>query len=328
MKSQPLVKFNDSFRFRQARCDKTIMPGLTYFELKNYKENTMINYFALHPATFKLDGGAMFGIIPRPMWSKLMPPDEENRILMSLRVMLIQTKNKNILIDCGIGDYHDQKFNQRFAVDCQTNHFEKILAEINITPNSISDIVLTHLHFDHVGGLGQLNGEQFEPIFKNATIHLNAQHFAYAQNPTARDSGSFQANYFLPMIRYYQDNNLVHWLDQNQKNILSDEDYQLKYIESNGHTPHQIHPYDNKFIYLADILPTSHHLKIPWVMGYDINPGQSTKDKEQIYAFVEANDLTIIFEHDPEFWGGKMKQHTWQKLFPVSNQIGIQKLAF
>lgn len=116
----------------------------------------MKKYFVLHPATFKLDGGAMFGIIPKPLWSKQIPSDELNRIHLSLRVMLIQTKNKNILVDTGIGDYHGDKFDDRFAVQGDKLPLLQVLKDhFNLNPEDITDIVITHLHFDHVGGLGQ-----------------------------------------------------------------------------------------------------------------------------------------------------------------------------
>src|SRR5262245_15690564 len=112
-------------------------------------------YFILHPAVFKLDGGAMFGIIPKPLWSKQIPADELNRIQMSLRVMLIQTKTKNILVDTGIGDYHGEKFDDRFGVVGPKNPLiEKLEKQFNLKPENITDLIITHLHFDHVGGLG------------------------------------------------------------------------------------------------------------------------------------------------------------------------------
>jgi glyoxylase-like metal-dependent hydrolase (beta-lactamase superfamily II) len=251
----------------------------------------MTKYAMIHPATFKLDGGAMFGIIPRPLWSKVMPPDDQNRILMSLRVMLIQTPSKNILIDSGIGDYHGDKFDERFAVIGGKNPLATQLQNSKLNPDAISDIILTHLHFDHVGGLGQLSSQGFEPVFPKATIHLHKKHFQYAQNPTERDSGSFEHQYFMPLIKWYQDHNQIHWLEGEQGEILKDGNESVKFITSHGHTPHQIHPYTQEYMYMADILPTSNHVKIPWVMGYDIAAGQSTEDKKKIYQFLIQHQL-------------------------------------
>jgi len=289
----------------------------------------MTKYAMIHPATFKLDGGAMFGIIPRPLWSKVMPPDEQNRILMSLRVMLTQTQNKNILVDSGIGDYHGKKFDERFAVVGEKNPLVAHLKKIQLSEKDITDIILTHLHFDHVGGLGQLSNGQFLPVFPNAKIHLHKKHYEYAQNPTDRDSGSFEHQYFNPLIQWYQERQQIHWLDGEEGIVLSDEDEEFKYLTSHGHTPYQIHPYSRDYMYMADILPTSNHFKIPWVMGYDISPGQSTKDKKKIYEFLIKNKIKCVFEHDPLYWGGEVEldaqgQYKWKKLFQVSNDSGIE----
>jgi glyoxylase-like metal-dependent hydrolase (beta-lactamase superfamily II) len=132
----------------------------------------MKKYYVLHPAVFKLDGGAMFGIIPKPLWSKAIPADELNRIQLSLRVMLIQTTHRNILIDTGIGDYHGEKFEDRFGVQGDKNPLIKILKEkLNLDASDITDLIISHLHFDHVGGLG--SDQPHHAIFPNAVLHLH-----------------------------------------------------------------------------------------------------------------------------------------------------------
>lgn len=279
----------------------------------------MSQYCVLHPATFKLDGGAMFGIIPKPLWEGKANPDELNRIPLSLRVLRFETKNKNILIDTGIGDYHGEKFDGQFDVQSQKNPLSNAVKDV-------TDIILTHLHFDHVGGLGVLNGDSITPVFPNATIHLHKDHYEYALNPTKRDAGSFQVNYFKPLIEYYQSKNQINWLEGNCGEILKDGEDWIKFETSHGHTPHQIHPYDEKLIYMADILPTSNHLSIPWVMGYDIAPGISTEDKERLYNFIQEKDLTVVFEHDPKFWGGRISKNEkgrwcWDKLHESTGQL-------
>ncbi len=299
--------------------------------IRKNRKAQMTKYAMIHPATFKLDGGAMFGIIPRPLWSKVMPPDEQNRILMSLRVMLIQTHNKNILIDSGIGDYHGEKFDERFAVVGEKNPLVEQLQSIKLAPALISDIILTHLHFDHVGGLGQLGSQGFEPVFPNAIIHLHKKHYEYAQNPTERDSGSFEHHYFMPLIQWYQQRNQIHWLDSEHGEVLSDEGESVKFISSHGHTPHQIHPYTQEYMYMADILPTSNHVKIPWVMGYDIAAGKSTEDKKRIYQFLIEHKLKCVFEHDPLYWGGEIEcdtqgQYKWKELFKVQTDLGVDSI--
>lgn len=265
-------------------------------------------YFILHPAVFKLDGGAMFGIIPKPLWSKAIPADELNRIQLSLRVMLIQTKNKNILVDTGIGDYHGDKFDDRFGVVGPKNPLiETLEKNFKLKPDDITDMIISHLHFDHVGGLGQDTTEH-SPLFSNATLHIHRQHYDYALNPTMRDTGSFHSQYFKPLVEKADKKGLVHWLSGEEGVILNDEGDEIKFRCSHGHTPWLVHPYDEKFIYMADLVPTSAHIPVPWVMGYDISPGRTTIDKVDFYKFIIKNNLTMIFEHDMNVWGAKVKQ--------------------
>lgn len=265
-------------------------------------------YHVIHPAVFKLDGGAMFGIIPKPLWSRAIPADELNRIELSLRVMLIQTSHRNILIDTGIGDYHGTKFEGRFGVKGNKNPLIQILGEdFGLRPEEITDLVITHLHFDHVGGLGAGSPEHVH-IFPNATLHIHRKHYEYGLHPTIRDAGSFHSQYWRPLIEAAEKKGQVHWLEGEEGEWLRDGDDVLHFRCSHGHTPYLLHPYDEKFIYMADLVPTSHHISIPWVMGYDISPGRTTEDKINFYRFILNRNLTMIFEHDMEFWGGKIEQ--------------------
>lgn len=256
--------------------------------------------YALHPATFKLDGGAMFGIIPKPLWEKKIVPDESNRILMSLRLMLFVTNEKKILIDTGIGEYHNEKFVRNFEIKSELNPLVSTLAELNITPDEITDIVLTHLHFDHVGGIAD---KQNKPLFKNATIHTHKKHYEYALNPSDRDSGSFHKHIFKEIL----DNCKLNLLENLEGTIIKDGSDEIKFKTSFGHTPYMIHPYTDKFIYMADLVPMEHHIPIPWVMGYDIEPAITTKYKKEFYNFIIKNDLTMIFEHDNDTFGATIK---------------------
>jgi glyoxylase-like metal-dependent hydrolase (beta-lactamase superfamily II) len=268
----------------------------------------MKKYYVIHPSVFKLDGGAMFGIIPKPLWSKFIPADELNRIQLSLRVMLIQTKSKNILVDTGIGDYHGDKFDDRFGVKGHKDPLVKILEEnFNIKAQEITDLIVSHLHFDHVGGLGQQDSEHLS-LFPDAMLHIHREHYEYALNPTLRDTGSFHSQYFKPLVEKAVENNKIHWLEGEDGVILNDDGDEIRFKCSHGHTPFLVHPYDEKFIYMADLVPTSAHIPVPWVMGYDIAPGITTKNKVSFYDFIISNNLTMIFEHDMNVWGAKIKK--------------------
>ncbi len=287
-----------------------------------------IKYFILEPATFKLDGGAMFGIIPKPMWNKVVSCDDLNRIEMSLRLMLIKTKDRLILIDTGIGDYHDDKFNKNFSVSSNKCPIVSAMESLGFSRDDLTDLIISHLHFDHVGGIGENKNGKMEPVFKNSNCHIHKKHFQYAQNPTARDIGSFRSNEFMPILNYYKDNNLLKFYDKEEGKFFElTKGHYLNYKCSHGHTPYLMHPYNKDFIYLADLIPTSHHVHIPWVMGYDINPGQTTKDKSSFLDFIIEKDLTVIYEHDLNYWGGKIEK-TIKGYAPLNNCKNRNSLAY
>lgn len=262
--------------------------------------------YILHPATFKLDGGAMFGIIPRPLWQKKIMPDENNRILMSLRVMLFETENRKVLVDTGIGEYHNEKFYKNFDIQCEENPLVKALADINIEADQITDIILTHLHFDHVGGIADKDNNL---LFRNATVHTHKKHYEYALNPTDRDSGSFHSHIFKDILN----NSKLNLIDELEGTVIKDGLDEIKFKTSFGHTPYMIHPYTDKYIYMADLVPMAHHIPIPWVMGYDIEPGVTTEYKKKFYDFIINNSLTMVFEHDDDNWGAKIELKKHQK---------------
>lgn len=281
-------------------------------------------YFSLEPARFKLDGGAMFGIIPKPLWNKVHPADDQNRIELALRLILIKDGNRNILIDTGIGDYHGEKWNSRFGVVGESSPLELALREIGLNPEDVTDLIISHLHFDHVGGIGKMVDGKFEPVLKNATVHLHKKHYEYSKNPTDRDSGSFQIEYFEPIMKWYMEHNQVHFVDGMEGDVLPG----IKFKCSMGHTPYLLHAYDDKIIYMADLIPTSNHVHIPWVMGYDISPGVTTIDKKEFLSFIEKNDLTMIFEHDPLFYGSKVKKNEKGDFSCDDKQTYVPKVAY
>lgn len=287
-------------------------------------------YFALTPAKFKLDGGAMYGIIPKPLWEKKSMPDEMNRIDLALRCLCIEVGNKLILIDTGIGDYHSSKFNEQFVIRGPSHPLLQSLKKIGKNCDDITDVIISHLHFDHVGGLGHFEQEEFSAVFKNATYHLHSDHYQYSKAPTERDRGSFLSHTYLPLIAQKEALGKVHWCQGEEGIILSEGNYQLQFKISKGHTPYLMHPFDQEWIYLADLIPTSAHLSLPWVMGYDISPGICTVDKKEMLNFVVEKNLKIFFEHDPQYFGAIIKKErinekdefVAQKLFEEITEIG------
>ncbi|MCB9091832.1 MAG: MBL fold metallo-hydrolase [Halobacteriovoraceae bacterium] len=291
------------------------------------------SYHSIYPSFFKLDGGAMFGIIPKPLWERRIPADELNRIEMNCRIFYIQSGDKHILIDTGVGDYHDAKFQDRFGLDAIAHPVgESLHSFCEITPDAITDVVLTHLHFDHVGGLGTKDGKT--PLYPNATVHIHKKHYEYALRSTPRDSGSFQKHYFQPLIELLDGRGKVRWLDEEKTGSLLEgaDGYKLQYRTCFGHTPYQVLPYDDKIIYMGDTVPTAHHIDIPWVMGYDIQPGVSSVERKELYQFVMDNNLIMVFDHDKEHWGGKIavdekKRYIFTELYPCqSNQFESHQL--
>lgn len=268
-------------------------------------ENILIS-----PGKFRLDGGAMFGIIPKPLWNKVHPADEYNRIDLDLRLWIIKDQDRIIITDTGIGDYHGEKFDQQFDVRQAQSPLVKALADKGIDCAKVTDLVISHLHFDHVGGMvyKDENGE-FAPIFPNATIHLHKDHWGYSLNPTLRDGGSFHTQYFKETIEKFDKAGKVHWLSGKEGTILKLSHDTLDFKCSYGHTPHLVHPYTSEYIYLADLIPTSNHVHVPWVMGYDIAPGQTTVDKMEFLKMIIEKDLTVIFEHDPKYQTAKITQN-------------------
>lgn len=260
-------------------------------------------YYSLYPSRFKLDGGAMFGIIPKPLWNKRIPADEQNRIEMSLRMLVIKHENKIIVIDSGCGDYHGDKFEERFGMKGNIFPIKEMLkAALNISPEEVTDVVATHLHFDHAGGF--VAGIDKSLTFPNSILHLHQKHFDYAQHSSPRDAGSFHLETINSTIEQYRKRGKINWLTADGGKIIPGV---LDFITVHGHTPYQVLPYNHEMIQLADLVPTTHHVDIPWVMGYDLHPGQTALERKSVYDFIIEKKLMVIFDHDLDTWGARLK---------------------
>ena len=244
--------------------------------------------------TLYLDGGAMFGVIPKALWKRTNPADESNRIKLGARCLLLKSNNKNILIDTGVGQFWDEKFNKIYNINLEENTIEQALKNIGIAPDEISDVILTHLHFDHTGGSTTLENNKFVPTFSNAKYHLQKKHFEYALNPSERDKASFFKNRFKPLY----DEGILNLINGNTK--FDDE---IELLELNGHTFSQqiVKISDNlkTVLYCGDLMPTSSHVPIPYEMGYDLQPLITIHEKREILPKAVEDEWILFFEHDP-----------------------------
>ncbi|MCC6723227.1 MAG: MBL fold metallo-hydrolase [Saprospiraceae bacterium] len=247
--------------------------------------------------TFKLDGGAMFGIVPKRLWNKVNPADENNLCTWALRCLLIETGDRKILVDCSIGDKQDAKWRSFFEPDGAVSPLPALAAK-SISPEEITDVFLTHLHFDHCGGGACLdeNGN-LVPTFPNATYWSNEQQWRTAMAPNEKEKASFLKENFVPL----KEAGRVQFIDV-QRDAL-DWLPGIKVHFTNGHTDAmmmlQMDTPKGQFIYCADTMPATFHLNMPWVMAYDIRPLATLEEKAWLLENAVANDWRLIFEHDP-----------------------------
>jgi len=241
----------------------------------------------------KLDGGAMFGVVPKVIWNKLYPADENNLCNWAMRCLLIVDGDRKILIDSGVGDKQDDKFFGHYHLN-GSDTLEKSLAKLGYTVDDITDNILTHLHFDHVGGSIKYNKEgELEPTFKNATYWVSQAQWDWATKPNRREKASFLSENIIPMM------------EKGKLELIKKEGEILPNITAriyNGHTDGQIIPhieYKGKTIaFMGDLLPSTAHIPMPYVMSYDTRPLLTLEDKKKFYSEAIENDYILFFEHD------------------------------
>jgi glyoxylase-like metal-dependent hydrolase (beta-lactamase superfamily II) len=251
--------------------------------------------YTINTGHFKLDGGAMFGVVPKTIWNKLNPADENNMCSWAMRCLLIEDGNRLILVDNGMGNKQDDKFFGYYYLH-GNDTLERSLNVHGFTSNDITDMVLTHLHFDHCGGSINYNSDRtkLEPAFKNAKYYSNKKHWEWAVNPNPREKASFLKENILPI----QESGQLNFIDSSTELIPG-----LSFIEVNGHTEAMMLPlikYKNTTVaFMADLIPSVGHLPIPYVMGYDTRPLETLKEKDAILKQALVNNWTLFFEHDP-----------------------------
>lgn len=261
--------------------------------------------FSINTGLFKLDGGAMFGVVPKSIWQKLNPADENNLCSWAMRCLLIKIGKRNILIDTGCGEKQNEVFFKHYYLH-GNDSLVGSLKEVGLTTNDITDVILTHLHFDHVGGALKWNEDKtkIEPTFKNATYWSNKAHWFSASYPNVRESVSFLKENFKAIEDAAQ-----------LKFIQRDSDFgvqEISFFVSNGHTEGMLIPkikYKNTTVcFMADLLPSHGHIPIPYVMAYDVRPLEMMKEKDLFLKEALDNNYVLFFEHDPLFECATLKQ--------------------
>ena len=252
----------------------------------------------LNTGNFKLDGGAMFGVVPKSMWQKTNPADANNMCDWSMRSLLIEDGNKLILIDAGIGDKQSEKFFSHYYMHGNDSLIGN-LKSLGFSPNDITDVFLTHLHFDHCGGAIQWNKDRtgFEPAFKNATYWSTENHWKWATEPNPREKASFLSENILPIQESGQ-LKFIERMGDFTKNVF--ENFDVLFVD--GHTESMMIPhitYQNKtIVFMADLLPSVGHIPLPFVMGYDTRPLITMSEKEKFLNNAVKNEFVLFLEHD------------------------------
>lgn len=251
--------------------------------------------YTINAGFFKLDGGAMFGVVPKSIWNKLNPADENNMCTWALRCLLIETGDKRILIDTGMGNKQDTKFFSHYYL--HGDGLESSLAKQGFTKEDITDVFLTHLHFDHCGGAVIWEGNKLQPAFRNATYWSNEKHWQWATEPNDREKASFLKENILPI----KESGRLQFADIKENEPVLNESITVKFAY--GHTQAMMLPtiqYKGKtIVYMADLLPSAAHLPLPYVMGYDMFPLQTLNEKKSFLQEAFKNEYILFFEHDP-----------------------------
>lgn len=244
---------------------------------------------------FKLDGGAMFGVVPKTIWNKLNPADSNNMISLAMRCLLIEDGNRLILIDNGIGNKQDEKFFSYYYLHGEQT-LDQSLQRLGYSRNDVTDMVLTHLHFDHCGGSIIWNNDRtgFEAAFKNAQYWVGEEQWHEAHQPNAREKASFLKENISPIEQTGQLNFI------NEATVIHPN---ISFKFTYGHTNGMVHPIIRykgyTIMYMADLIPTQAHLPIPYVMGYDVRPLNAMSEKEAVLKEAADNSYILFFEHDP-----------------------------
>lgn len=253
---------------------------------------------------FKLDGGAMFGVVPKSIWQRTNPADDDNLCTWATRLLLIKEDDRLILIDTGIGDKQDNKFLKHYHLHGDES-LDKSLAKYGFHRDDISDVILTHLHFDHVGGAIKKEGDQLLPAFRNATYWSNKKHWDWATKPNDREKASFLKENISPI----KESGKLKFIKE-EDDIAFSNNIKISFVY--GHTDAMMLPkisYRNRILlYMADLLPSIAHIPIPYVMAYDVFPMKTMVEKQRILQQALDQKYILFLEHDPAIECCTLKQ--------------------
>jgi glyoxylase-like metal-dependent hydrolase (beta-lactamase superfamily II) len=254
----------------------------------------MMTLDIIEASRLKSDGGALYGAVPKILWEKFETPDRKNRLIQAMRCLLIREGDRNILIDTGVGNYHDDKTQARYDLTTPHFQFDEALAAHGLTTNDISDVILTHLHYDHSGGLVTKDCDTKRSVFEKATIHIQKAHWQWANNPSLKDEAGYIACH-LETIKNHPAVNFIDGPAQFSKNI--------SLLVFNGHTKAMQLPLitheNQKYFFTGDLVARVGHLKLKYVMAYDIHPMTSIIEKQALLARAAKEKWEFLFQHDP-----------------------------
>ncbi|MBV6422189.1 MAG: putative quorum-quenching lactonase YtnP [Ignavibacteriaceae bacterium] len=249
----------------------------------------------INSGSFGLDGGAMFGIIPKPLWQKTNPADDVNRVRLATRNLLLESDSKKIIIDTGMGSKWDEKSKNIYAID-EMLSMNSALESKGLKAEDITDVFLTHLHFDHTGGSTFSVNAKYQPAFPNAKYYVQKQNYEWAINPSDRDRGSYIKENFQPLM----DEGLLKFTNGNS--MFDDE---IEFLVINGHTFGQqmikISDGINTILFCSDLMPFISHISLPYIMGYDLQPLVTLEEKLKYLKLALDENWKLFFGHDPDF---------------------------
>lgn len=263
----------------------------------------MYDCYPVETGRFALDGGAMFGVVPKVFWEKTITPDEKNRITMAARALLLVGDGRKVLVDTGNGGKFNDKLKSIYRIDTTQSSLLTSLKALNVAPDDITDVILTHLHFDHAGGATTRTADGVRPQFPNASYHVQQDHWFAALNTTERDRASFFEDDFVPL----RDHGLLRFTE-GEGEILPGIDV----LVLNGHTSALQVPLitdgTTTLLCCADLVPLAAHVQLPWIMAYDLRPLVTLDEKRKILKEAVDEGWILFFEHDPTVVAASIKR--------------------